>query len=99
MLHVISARYVERDLHTNAPGPLERTCWRQFTGQWGDCKQISNCAFECDYYDDDDDDDNDDDYFHHHYYYYYYYYENLNWSDLREDCDIVASLKKNLVIL
>ena len=22
-----------RDLHTIAPGPLERTCWRQFTGQ------------------------------------------------------------------
>ena len=29
-LHVISARCVGRDLHTTAPGPLERTCWRQF---------------------------------------------------------------------
>ena len=29
-LHVISARCVARDLHTVAPGPLERTCWRQF---------------------------------------------------------------------
>ena len=43
------ARCVARDLHTIAPGPLERTCWRQF-------------AFECDDDDsDDDDDDNDDD--------------------------------------
>ena len=33
LLHVISARCVERDLHTIAPGPLERTCWRQFTAQ------------------------------------------------------------------
>ena len=29
-LHVISARCVARDLHTVAPGPLERACWRQF---------------------------------------------------------------------
>ena len=29
-LHVISARCVARDLHTIAPGPLERTYWRQF---------------------------------------------------------------------
>ena len=34
-LHVISAR----DLHTVAPGPLERTCWRQFAALWGDCKK------------------------------------------------------------
>ena len=27
MLHVISARCVARDLHTIAPGSLERTCW------------------------------------------------------------------------
>ena len=30
MLHVISTRCVARDLHTIAPWPLERTCWRQF---------------------------------------------------------------------
>ena len=30
-----------RDLHTIAPRPLERTCWRQFAAQ---C-QIWNCAF------------------------------------------------------
>ena len=29
-LHVISARCVARDLHTIAPRPLERACWRQF---------------------------------------------------------------------
>ena len=38
-LHVISARCVARDLHTVAPGPLERTCWRQFAALWGDCKK------------------------------------------------------------
>ena len=42
-------------------GSLERTCWRQFMAQWGDCKKILNCPFDCDYYyyyyyhDDDDD--------------------------------------------
>ena len=30
MLHVISARCIARDLHTIAPEPLERTCWRRF---------------------------------------------------------------------
>ena len=39
MLHVISARCVACDLHMIAPGPLERTCWRRFTAQWGDCKK------------------------------------------------------------
>ena len=39
MLHVISARCVARDLHTTVPGPLERTCWRRFAAQWGDCKK------------------------------------------------------------
>ena len=47
-LHVMSARCVARDLHTVAPGPLERTCWRQFAALWGDCKKISNSAFGCD---------------------------------------------------
>ena len=37
MLHVIGARCVARDLQTIAPGPLERTFWRQFAGQRGDC--------------------------------------------------------------
>ena len=39
MLHVISARCVARDLHTIAPGPLERTCWRRFGAQRGDCQK------------------------------------------------------------
>ena len=38
-LHVKSARCVARDLHTIAPGPLERTCWKQFAALWGDCKK------------------------------------------------------------
>ena len=37
-------------MHMIAPGPLESTCWRQFMALWGDCKKISNSAFECDYY-------------------------------------------------
>ena len=41
MLHVIGARCVARDLHTIAPGPLERTCWRRFAVQW-DCKKSRN---------------------------------------------------------
>ena len=39
MLHVISARCVAGDFHAIAPGPLERTCWRQFAAQWGDCEK------------------------------------------------------------
>ena len=39
-LHVISARCVARDLHTTAPGPLGRMCWRQFAAQWGDCENL-----------------------------------------------------------
>ena len=39
MLHVVSALCVTHDLRTIAPGPLERTCWRQFAAQWGDCKK------------------------------------------------------------
>ena len=39
MLHVISARCVAHDLHTIAPGPLERACWRRFAALWGDCKK------------------------------------------------------------
>ena len=39
MLHVINARCVARDLHTTGPGPLERTCWRRFAAQCGDCKK------------------------------------------------------------
>ena len=34
-----STRCVVHDLHTVAPGPLERTCWRRFTAQYGDCKK------------------------------------------------------------
>ena len=36
---MISARCVARDLYTIVPGPLERTCWRQFAALWGDCKK------------------------------------------------------------
>ena len=32
-------RCVARDLHTIVSRPLERTCWRQFAAQWGDCKK------------------------------------------------------------
>ena len=39
MLHMISARCVARDLHTIAPGPLERTCRRVFAAQWRHCKK------------------------------------------------------------
>ena len=39
MLHAISVRCVARDLHTIAPGPLERACWRQFVALCGDCKK------------------------------------------------------------
>ena len=42
MLHVISAQCVARHLHMVAPRPLQRTCWR--------LSKISNCAFECNYY-------------------------------------------------
>ena len=38
-LHVISARCVAHYLHTIAPGPLERACWRQFAALWGYCKK------------------------------------------------------------
>ena len=46
----ISIWCVARDLRTIAPRPLECTCWRQFAALWGDCKKISNSAFECNYY-------------------------------------------------
>ena len=45
MLHVISARCVARDLHTIALGLLERTCWRRFAAQWGDCKNSRIAPF------------------------------------------------------
>ena len=50
MLHVISARCVVCDLDMIAHGPLGRTRWRWFAAQGGECKKISNCVFECDYY-------------------------------------------------
>ena len=45
MSHVISARRVARDLHTIAPRPLERTCWRQFAVHWGDSKKFRFVPF------------------------------------------------------
>ena len=39
MLHVIGARCVAREFNTIVPWPLERTCWRQFAAQRGDCKK------------------------------------------------------------
>ena len=56
MLHVISARCVARDLHTNAPGPTECTCRRQFVAQWGDCEHLELSLhylyyhYDCQYY-------------------------------------------------
>ena len=50
MLQVISARRVARALRTISSGPLARTCWRRFAAQRGDCKIISTCALECDFY-------------------------------------------------
>ena len=41
MLHVISARCVARDLHTVVPWPLDYMHWRQFTAQWGDCRNLT----------------------------------------------------------
>ena len=43
MLHMMTARCVARDLHTIAPWPLERTCWRWFMAQWGDHKNLELC--------------------------------------------------------
>ena len=37
----MSARCVAHDLHTIAPRPLERTCWRQFIAQRGDCNNLN----------------------------------------------------------
>ena len=45
ILHVISTLCVARDLHTIAPGPLERTCWRQLAAQWEDCKKSRVAPF------------------------------------------------------
>ena len=36
---MICARCVARDLHKITSGPLERTCWRWFAAQRGDCKK------------------------------------------------------------
>ena len=36
---MISARCVACDLHTIAPGLLERVCWRQLAAQGGDCEK------------------------------------------------------------
>ena len=46
ILHVIlSARCVAHDLHRIAPWPLERTCWRQFAAQSGDCNKSQIVPF------------------------------------------------------
>ena len=39
MLQVIGARCVAHDFYTIMSWPLERTCWRQFAAQRGDCKK------------------------------------------------------------
>ena len=36
---MVSAWCVACDLHTIAPGPLERVCWRRFGALWGDHKK------------------------------------------------------------
>ena len=38
-LHMISTRFFACDLHAVVPWLLERTCWRQFMAQQGDCKK------------------------------------------------------------
>ena len=54
MLHVIATRCAAHDSHkihtwftqnshTTEPWPPERTCWRQFAMQWGDCKNLKLC--------------------------------------------------------
>ena len=50
MLQGMSVLCTAHDLHTIASWPLECTCWRQFTAQWGGCNNISNCACQCNYY-------------------------------------------------
>ena len=49
MLHMINTQFAARDLHTIVPGPLQRTCWRRLTAQWGGCKK-SWIATEWDYH-------------------------------------------------
>ena len=39
-MHMISTQCVAHDLHKISPWPLEHTCWRQFTVQWGDCTNL-----------------------------------------------------------
>ena len=43
--HLMSAQCVARDLHTIAPGPLERTCWRRFVALSGDCNKSQTAPF------------------------------------------------------
>ena len=43
MLHVMNTPCVAHGLHTVALWPLECMCWRQFTVQWKDCKNIKLC--------------------------------------------------------
>ena len=40
ILHVIITRCVAHGLHTVVPWTLECACWKQFTGQWGDCENL-----------------------------------------------------------
>ena len=51
--HIISARFVARDLHAIAPRPLECTSSRRS----GEIIEILNGAFQCDHDDGGDDDD------------------------------------------
>ena len=51
MMHVMSARCVARDLHTIAPGPLERATVGDGSRRNEEIvKKMSNCAFECHYH-------------------------------------------------
>ena len=37
MLYRMSGRCAACHFQTTVPRPLERTCWREFVAQWGDC--------------------------------------------------------------
>ena len=79
MLHVINTWCVAHNLHTIAPWPLERTCWRQFVALRGDCWNLKlhlsmrllllllllllSSSSSSLYY-------------HHHHYHHYYYYHH-----------------------
>ena len=71
MSHVKSARCIAHDLHPIAPWAY---VLEKFAAQW-DCKKISNCPFQSNYY------------YHYYYYYYYYYYHYYKICLAGEGCE------------